>query len=92
MIDEKIVIYDYPHSSYLELVIKDDCFIFISEVMIDEDEYSEVHYSLNKIETKKVLDILPLDDFIEFAKKEHLKGILDFYKSNGISYITTGVY
>ena len=47
MVNDTIVIYDYPHSSYLELIVKDDTFKFVSEVYMYEDETSEVHLPLS---------------------------------------------
>lgn len=90
MIDDTIVIYDFPHNSYLELVVKDETFKFVSEIRINEDETSEVHYSLDKEETAKVLQIMSLGDFVEFCRREHLRGILDFFKTNHIDFITRG--
>ena len=92
MIDTNVVIYDYPHNSYLELVVEDGCFKLISEVRVGDDEYSEVHYSLNKEETSKVLGIVSFEDFVDFVRKEHLKGVLDFFKNNDISFVTTGIF
>ena len=90
MVNDTIVIYDYPHSSYLELIVKDDTFKFVSEVYMYEDETSEVHYSLNKEETAKVLKIMSYGDFIEFCRREHLRGILEFFKTNNIDFTTQG--
>lgn len=92
MIDDTIVIYDYPRNSYLELIIKDDSFKFVSEVRIEDDEYSESCYLLNKKEVDKVLAIMSFGDFIEFCRRAHLKGILDFFKNNNIDYIIDAVF
>ena len=92
MKDQNIVIYDYPHNSYLELIVKDDSFKFVSEVRLYEDEYSEVHYSLDNKEVSKLLSLMSFDEFVEFAKKIHLKGLLDFFKEKSIDYIITPIY
>ena len=92
MIDDTIVIYDYPRNSYLELIIEDGSFKFVSEVRIEDDEYSETCYLLNKKEVDKVLAIMSFGDFIEFCRRVHLKGILDFFKNNNIDYIIDAVF
>ena len=92
MVNDTIVIYDYPRSSYLELIVKDDTFNFISDIYMYEDETSEVHYLLNKEETAKVLKIMSYGDFIEFCRRVHLKGVLDFFKNNNIDYIIDAVF
>lgn len=90
MVNDTIVIYDYPCNSYLELVVKDGSFKFISEVRMYEDEYSEVHYSVSKEEVEKILKLMSYGDFIEFCREEHLSGILKFFKDNNIQFITQG--
>ena len=84
MEDSKLVIYDIPLFSYLELVIKDDCFIFNSEVRMSDGDVSESSYSLSLEEVAKLQSIIQFDDFIELVRKEKVKGMLDFFKKNNI--------
>ena len=84
MEDSKLVIYDIPLFSYLELVIKDDCFIFNSEVRMSDGDVSEASYSLSLEEVTKLQSIIQFDDFIELVRKEKVKGMLNFFKKNNI--------
>ena len=84
MEDSTIVIYDIPLSSYLELVIKDDCFTFNSEVRMNDGDISEASYFLNLEEATKLLNIISFGDFIELVRKGKVKGMLDFFKKNNI--------
>ncbi len=85
MINNRIVVYDIPLHSFLELTIKDDCISLYSEVRINDDgDTSEATYSLSKEETKKLLNIMSLDAFIDLVRTVKVKGMLDFFKKENI--------
>ena len=90
MTDTKITVYDYPKNSYLELIIENDSLRLISEVYINDEDTSEVHYSFNKEETNKLIEIFSLEGFVDFIKEHRLKGTLDFLKQNNIRYSAAG--
>ena len=75
-----INIYDKPLLSYLDLVYENDTITLISVVRINDDgDESEVHYSLSKDKTKKILDKYSLDGFVEkLRNKGAIKEILEF--------------
>ena len=78
----KINIYDKPLLSWMDLVYDNDTITLVSVVRINDDgDESEVHYSLSKDDTKKILDKYTLDGFIALLKsKSSVKEILELLK------------
>ena len=81
-----INIYDKPLLSYMDLVYENDTITLISVVRINDDgDESEVHYSLSKDETKRMLDKYTLEGFVALLKsKNGLKEILDLLKEEKV--------
>ena len=79
-------IYDKPLLSYMDLVYENDTITLISVVRINDDgDESEVHYSLSKDETKRMLDKYTLEGFVALLKsKNGLKEILDLLKEEKV--------
>lgn len=92
MNDLEMNIYSNPCHSYLDLVIKDNRLTLISEVRGGEDIGDlEVHHELSQEETKKLFDVLSLEEFVRFgSEKKAVRYILKFLEDNGIKYITKG--
>ena len=82
----KINIYDKPLLSWMDLVYESDTITLISVVRINDDgDESEVHYSLSKDETKRMLDKYTLEGFVNLLKsKNGLKEILDLLKEEKV--------
>ena len=87
-----INIYDKPLLSYMDLVYENDTITLISVVRINDDgDESEVHYSLSKDETKRMLDKYTLEGFVALLKsKNGLKEILDLLKEEKVLLSTKG--
>ena len=87
-----INIYDKPLLSYMDLVYESDTITLISVVRINDDgDESEVHYSLSKDETKRMLDKYTLEGFVALLKsKNGLKEILDLLKEEKVLLSTKG--
>ena len=87
-----INIYDKPLLSYMDLVYESDTITLISIVRINDDgDESEVHYSLSKDETKRMLDKYTLEGFVALLKsKNGLKEILDLLKEEKVLLSTKG--
>ena len=87
-----INIYDKPLLSYMDLVYENDTITLVSVVRINDDgDESEVHYSLSKDETKRMLDKYTLDGFVALLKsKNGLKEILDLLKEEKVLLSTKG--
>ena len=86
-VDKMIInIYDKPLLSWMDLVYENDTITLISVVRINDDgDESEVHYSLSKDETKKILDKYTLVGFVEKLRTiSGIKEILDFLKCEGV--------
>ena len=85
-------IYDKPLLSYMDLVYESDTITLISVVRINDDgDESEVHYSLSKDETKRMLDKYTLEGFVALLKsKNGLKEILDLLKEEKVLLSTKG--
>ena len=85
-------IYDKPLLSYMDLVYENDTITLISVVRINDDgDESEVHYSLSKDETKRMLDKYTLEGFVALLKsKNGLKEILDLLKEEKVLLSTKG--
>ena len=91
MKDLNVNLYSNPGVSYLDLRIQNDCAELISEIRSDDGDDFEVHYILNEEETKKLLSLITLEEFIEFARKEKtLLTILKFLDANNIIYKKIG--
>ena len=88
----KINIYDKPLLSWMDLVYDNDTITLISVVRINDDgDESEVHYSLSKDETKRMLDKYTLEGFVALLKsKNGLKEILDLLKEEKVLLSTKG--
>ena len=88
----RINIYDKPLLSWLDLVYENDTITLISVVRINDDgDESEVHYSLSKDETKRMLDKYTLEGFVALLKsKNGLKEILDLLKEEKVLLSTKG--
>ena len=88
----KINIYDKPLLSYMDLVYENDTITLVSVVRINDDgDESEVHYSLSKDDTKKILDKYTLEGFVNLLKsKNGLKEILDLLKEEKVLLSTKG--
>ena len=87
-----INIYDKPLLSYMDLVYENDTITLISVVRMNDDgDESEVHYSLSKDETKRILDKYTLEGFVGLLKsKNGLKEILDLLKEEKVLSSTKG--
>ena len=87
-----INIYDKPRLSWMDLVYDNDTITLISVVRINDDgDESEVHYSLSKDETKRMLDKYTLEGFVALLKsKNGLKEILDLLKEEKVLLSTKG--
>ena len=87
-----INIYDKPRLSWMDLVYENDTITLISVVRINDDgDESEVHYSLSKDDTKKILDKYTLEGFVNLLKsKNGLKEILDLLKEEKVLLSTKG--
>ena len=87
-----INIYDKPRLSWMDLVYENDTITLISVVRMNDDgDESEVHYSLSKDETKKILDKYTLEGFITLLKsKNGLKEILELLKEEKVLLSTKG--
>lgn len=87
-----INIYDKPLLSYMDLVYENDTITLISVVRINDDgDESEVHYSLSKDETKRMLDKYTIEGFVALLKsKNGLKEILDLLKEEKVLLSTKG--
>ena len=87
-----INIYDKPLLSYMDLVYENDTITLMSIVRINDDgDESEVHYSLSKDETKRMLDKYTLECFVTLLKsKNGLKEILDLLKEEKVLLSTKG--
>ena len=87
-----INIYDKPLLSYMDLVYENDTITLMSIVRINDDgDESEVHYSLSKDETKRMLDKYTLEGFVALLKsKNGLKEILDLLKEEKVLLSTKG--
>ena len=87
-----INIYDKPLLSWMDLVYDSDTITLISVVRINDDgDESEVHYSLSKDETKRILDKYTLEGFVALLKsKNGLKEILDLLKEEKVLLSTKG--
>ena len=86
-VDKMIInIYDKPLLSWMDLVYENDTITLISVVRINDDgDESEVHYSLSKDETKKILDKYTLVGFVgKLRTISSIKEILDFLKCEGV--------
>ena len=92
-VDKMIInIYDKPLLSWMDLVYENDTITLISVVRINDDgDESEVHYSLSKDETKRMLDKYTLEGFVALLKsKNGLKEILDLLKEEKVLLSTKG--
>ena len=87
-----INIYDKPRLSFMDLVYENDTITLISVIRINDDgDESEVHYSLSKDETKRMLDKYTLEGFVNLLKsKNGLKEILDLLKEEKVLLSTKG--
>lgn len=87
-----INIYDKPRLSWMDLVYDNDTITLISVVIMNDDgDESEVHYSLSRDETKKILDKYTLEGFVGLLKsKNGLKEILDLLKEEKVLLSTKG--
>ena len=87
-----INIYDKPLLSFMDLVYDNDTITLISVVRINDDgDESEVHYSLSKDETKRMLDKYTLEGFVSLLKsKNGLKEILDLLKEEKVLLSSKG--
>ena len=81
-----INIYDKPCLSWMDLVYENDKITLISVVCMNDDgDESEVHYSLSKDETKRMLDKYTLEGFVELLKfRNGVKEILDLLKEEKV--------
>lgn len=90
-VDKMIInIYDKPLLSWMDLVYENDTITLISVVRINDDgDESEVHYSLSKEETKKILNKYSIDGFVEILRnKGGVKEILEFLKEAKVLFST----
>lgn len=92
MKDREMNVYSNPCHSYLDLKIEDDCLTLMSEVRGGEDIGDlEVHYEFSKEETKKLFEIISLEEFVKFGEeKRAVRFILKFLDDHGIKYTTRG--
>ena len=84
-------IYDHPCLSYLDLIYENETIVLVSIIRVYGGDESEVHYSLSREETKKLLNTVSLDEFIRICQKRNtILGILDYFKENNITYSPKG--
>ncbi len=77
-----INIYDKPLLSYLDLVYENDTITLISVVRINDDgDESEVHYSLSKENTSRMIEKYTLEGFATVLKSQRgIKEIIELLK------------
>lgn len=77
-----INIYDKPLLSYLDLVYENDTITLISVVRINDDgDESEVHYSLSKENTSRMIKKYTLEGFVTLLKSQRgIKEIIELLK------------
>ncbi len=77
-----INIYDKPLLSNLDLVYENDTITLISVVRINDDgDESEVHYSLSKENTSRMIKKYTLEGFVTLLKSQRgIKEIIELLK------------
>ncbi len=77
-----INIYDKPLLSWLDLVYENDTITLISVVRINDDgDESEVHYSLSKENTSRMIKKYTLEGFVTLLKSQRgIKEIIELLK------------
>jgi len=77
-----INIYDKHLLSYLDLVYENDTITLISVVRINDDgDESEVHYSLSKENTSRMIKKYTLEGFVTLLKSQRgIKEIIELLK------------
>lgn len=88
MKDNVVLLYDNPCHSSLEMIIKDDAIAFVSEIRAypdDEDYVTEYH--LDKINSKKLFEVIPFEDFLKFCDTHRgISAVLKLLKENDIDF------
>lgn len=83
-----VLLYDNPCHSCLEMIIKDDMITLVSEIRTypdDEDYVTEYH--LDKINSKKLFEVIPFEDFLKFCDEHRgISAVLKLLKDNQIIY------
>ena len=82
MNDQKFEIYNEPNVHF-NGEIKAGCLILTSSVFGDDYD-SEMIYEFSRADTGKLFSILTLEDFIDFCKENHLRGLDEFLEKNDI--------
>lgn len=83
MKDQSINIYSGRYV-YFGGEIKDGKLSLVSEVYGDDYD-SEKHYEFSQEETKKLFEIISVDDFVAMCRKDSLIGFEDFLREHNIT-------
>ncbi len=85
----ELTIYDIPRCSYLGLKIINGCMTLISEIQAGDAGDIVNHYELSKEETEKFFNIMSLNEFLDFGKKEKsIRSVLKLLDDKEIKYST----
>ena len=81
--------FDIYSERYVHLYgdIKDGC-LHLESLVFGEEYDSEKHYSFTKEETERLFEILPLKEFIELCRHEHVSGMEAFFTEHGLEPAT----